>query len=409
MKILFIFSFYTALRSSFENGDWRPEGMPTAAKLFEGLKKKNIDYNVVFIDKNKNTKEKIKVKKRIIGLNRYFYLISIPNRKILSKFRLFKKINSYINEAVYIKEIMRLVKKDDFDLFYIDRDNVIIGAALKLLFKKKVLLRLHGVANLYDDFIKLSKKIIDPIRYFSFRCNFDYILCSNDGSPGKQFLESFTSSKIKKQILLNGIDISVKPEEFIETKNQQYNSKPVLLYLGRLDVFKGIEYFLDTVTNLYAIRDDFQTLIVGEGPLYDMVKMNITNYPNISLIGGVTHSKVHEYYNSADIYVSLNLLGNLSNTVLEALGSGLCVITLKKDVKSKKDFSTEELLEDTVIYIDRDNICNELPEYINNLLDNKQLLEEYKEKALVKSKQIIKSWNERIEYEIQLLEAITQL
>ena len=67
MKILFITSFYSALKESVMSNDWNPSGMPAIVKLFEGLKKKNIDFEPFFIDRNSNNDQLLKLQNKMFN------------------------------------------------------------------------------------------------------------------------------------------------------------------------------------------------------------------------------------------------------------------------------------------------------------------------------------------------------
>ncbi len=81
--------------------------------------------------------------------------------------------------------------------------------------------------------------------------------------------------------------------------------------------------------------------------------------------------KILYYFQQSDIYVSLNKLGNLSNTVLEAMAVGNCILMLGKDKETHTDESTERLVpDDVVIRINRQNIVNDLTNKLIDLINN---------------------------------------
>ncbi len=53
----------------------------------------------------------------------------------------------------------------------------------------------------------------------------------------------------------------------------------VFLYVGRLEMVKGIAVLLQAFSNLTAIRDDVCLLIVGDGTLGDMVQRRKSTCP----------------------------------------------------------------------------------------------------------------------------------
>ena len=71
----------------------------------------------------------------------------------------------------------------------------------------KVLLRLHGVAYLYENLKRFKKYGIPSIEYFlGYRAPFKAVLCTKDSSPGYHFIHKFMrkSLKIFELLLIDG-------------------------------------------------------------------------------------------------------------------------------------------------------------------------------------------------------------
>lgn len=120
-------------------------------------------------------------------------------------------------------------------------------------------------------------------------------------------------------IIYNGVDIN----EF----TPQYNEyeKLNILCVSRLIKRKGIEYLIEGIRNL-----DVELTIVGEGTEEENLnrlcsEIGVQN--RVHFVGYVPHDKIKKYYTKADIYVQPSLNEGMSNTVLEAMASGLPIIT----------------------------------------------------------------------------------
>ena len=402
MRILFITSFYSALQESIYCNVWKPRGMPAIVKLFEGLKQSDFYFDAVFVQRNSENEE-------IHLLENSMFQNNIHILKIIKRFdiKFFRGLGNSINSFLVFKNIKLIIKSTSYGIIYVDRANIVIGALFTLL-GYNVVLRLHGVSDFYENYASLSFKVFNPITYFSLKAPFKQIICSEDGSPGKQFLNKYTNSN-HTVTLLNGVDDMKKDLPIKTLRNRLLIPKniPVFLFVSRLSKDKGILDFIDVICELQKSRIDFYTLIVGDGNCYNEVEKEIKNnsLKNISLVGAVNHREIYNYYLISDVYVSLNKIGNLSNTVLEAVNTGKCIITLSKSNNSLKDFSTHDFFNEAALYVNRDNIKETLIPIILKLIESPQLIAD-KKQEVIKCQPKLVSWPKRIEKEINLLKEL---
>lgn len=400
MKILFITSFYSALRKSIFSDKWDPTGMPAIVKLFEGLQSENITFDNVFVDSDTTETKIIELNNR--KFDNKMYLLNLSKKLNI---RFLRNIGNSINSLYIYKIVQRLLRKIKYDIIYVDRANVVIGAMLALL-GYKVILRLHGVTTYFDRYKKWVCRFYNPLKIISYKAPFAYIICSEDGTPGKQFLENFSRHNVPKIILINGVDKNNynKSDNITRDNLSILKEVPIFLFLGRLSKDKGLMELLDSIILLKKIKTKFNVIIVGGGELLNYAKNVIekNNLSNVILTGAIPHSDVYKYLNISDVYISLNKLGNLSNTVLEAVNAEKCIITLKKSNSSLRDLSTYNFFKNDVIYINRTKIVYELSKVINDLIINPQRISRYKNKMKTHKVKLI-TWSERIEKEIQIM------
>jgi len=103
----------------------------------------------------------------------------------------------------------------------------------------------------------------------------------------------------------------------------------VLLYHGRVDRRKGALDMLDAIATL---RDRPQLIISGIGPDTDTVAQRIADLGLASTVeqtGYVSYADVPAVYNRGDIFLSPTYAEGFSNTILEAMASGLPVISCR--------------------------------------------------------------------------------
>ncbi|MDG4800057.1 glycosyltransferase family 4 protein [Micromonospora sp. WMMD980] len=120
-------------------------------------------------------------------------------------------------------------------------------------------------------------------------------------------------------------------ERFVPVTDPGRVSDPaVLLYHGRIDARKGVLDLLDAVAKLRADAVPVRLLLSGIGPDLDTVTARITELGLTGvteLLGAVPYERAHEVYARGEIFVSPTYAEGFSNTILEAMASGLPVVS----------------------------------------------------------------------------------
>lgn len=128
------------------------------------------------------------------------------------------------------------------------------------------------------------------------------------------------------------IPIGVDLERFGPTtgKIPRFNDGKInILFLGRLDKRKGLEYLLKAYQYVFPLWPEIRLIIVGDGPQKKasqrFVRQN--KLKNVIFVGAVTRAKLPSYYASADIFCSPATHGESFGVVLlEAMASGLPIV-----------------------------------------------------------------------------------
>ncbi|MCX6351413.1 MAG: glycosyltransferase [Bacteroidetes bacterium] len=134
-------------------------------------------------------------------------------------------------------------------------------------------------------------------------------------------------SKSKLAYLPNAVDTNLfKPSS---AKNYSANTIKILA-IGRLEKQKRYDKLFDILASTKSIKK-IETTIIGKGRLMEELKMkaekvsNLTN--EIKLIGTVQNPEL--FYNNADIFVLTSDFEGTPNVVLEAMSSGIPVVSTK--------------------------------------------------------------------------------
>ncbi len=104
----------------------------------------------------------------------------------------------------------------------------------------------------------------------------------------------------------------------------------VLLYHGRIDVRKGVLDLLDAVALLLADGVRVRLLVSGIGPDTSRVADRVRELAlgeHVEILGAVPYERAHEVYRRGEVFVSPTYAEGFSNTILEAMASGLPVIS----------------------------------------------------------------------------------
>lgn len=394
---------FSGLFESIRHSNWDPSGIPTIVKLAEQISSKAPLYWFI-VCKTEKESSVVENKFRQISFDNDIIAYIIPYRNFTN----FVRINTFINDAVALIYIIKKLIKIKDKLFYCDRSNIFIAAIIKTLYGCHVVIRILG---LYPDQKALASKrlfkLLNPITYFSYKIKYDLSICTEDGSGVEFYIDKLLNKNTKRVILLNGVDsLTNFPQKKIHLRNV------VFLFVGTITNQKGILELIEAFSRLKKNNYSFRLKIVGKGELSSKVINLIIERElkrHAEMVGAISLKHMNEVYLNSDVYISLNKLGNLSNTVLEAMAAGKCIIMLNKDGKTHTDESTEKLIPtDVVVRIDRNNIVDDLTLKLADLIDNPEKIIIYSERMRSFAKEFLWSWDERISYEIRLLEQIAK-
>ncbi|MDQ1253517.1 MAG: 1,2-diacylglycerol 3-alpha-glucosyltransferase [Euryarchaeota archaeon] len=151
----------------------------------------------------------------------------------------------------------------------------------------------------------------------------DYVICVSEYE--KKLVESDFKVGGKIVKIPNGINL----KEFKKIKNQEKNStEKILLYVGRLEEYKGIQYIIQSLPEL----QEFRLKVIGKGPfeseLHDIAK-NLQVENKIEWLKELSREELLDCYADADIFLMLSTHEAYGITVAEALASGTPCIVAK--------------------------------------------------------------------------------
>ncbi|HID28004.1 MAG TPA: glycosyltransferase family 4 protein [Methanosarcinales archaeon] len=248
-----------------------------------------------------------------------------------------REILAYSKRAYkYIKKLMQIKKYDVTHAFF-----GIPSGAIAYLFKKEipyvVSLRGSDVPGFNKRF-SLQYVFLKPI----IKKIWSEASAVISNSAGLKQLALKTSPNQEIGIIYNGVDINkFKP---IEEKNNEIFT---ILCVARLIERKGIDYLINAIPLVLEKQRDVRLILVGEGNLENELKklckdLDLEEY--VLFKGRVEHDDLPDLYSSSDVFVLPSKNEGMSNTVLEAMASGLPIITTDTG-------GTQELIKDNGIVV----------------------------------------------------------
>lgn len=158
----------------------------------------------------------------------------------------------------------------------------------------------------------------------------------------RSFLLKFHNFNWK--IVPNGVDLKkFSPNLKIPSKiSEKYKNKKIILYIGRIEDYKGIDTLIKALAIVYQKIQDFHLILIGSysfNYLYYKKLRSLINQlkllQNISFLGEISHESVPFYLNLAEILIlpsyspARPILEGSPNIILEAMASQRVVIASK--------------------------------------------------------------------------------
>jgi glycosyltransferase involved in cell wall biosynthesis len=104
----------------------------------------------------------------------------------------------------------------------------------------------------------------------------------------------------------------------------QAGSAPVLIMVGRVAPEKNVELGLRAFEQARRSRPDLRLVVVGDGPARARLQ---STYPDVRFVGVQRGADLAAHYASADLFLFPSLSDTFGNVVLEALASGLPLVS----------------------------------------------------------------------------------
>ena len=210
--------------------------------------------------------------------------------------------------------------------------------------------------------LQLEYKILGPLVFKPIWRKAAALVACSEGLKSRA-LRFLPSSQI--DVIPNGVDL----ERFHPAEARSDSNTLRLLTVGRLSVTKRLPLLLEAVEHLRRQGGNVHLTVVGGGALEGELRQALgeRNLRDIvTLMGRRDGDQMPEIYRQHDILVSASMQEGMSNAMLEAMASGLPIVTTRCE-------GVEELIEDNGIVVE-DSKPATLAAAVQGLAEDRQRL-----------------------------------
>lgn len=403
MRVLFLARLFAGLKSGLARGQWEPGGVPAIYRLIEGLAaERDVELLSAWCVKEPDARFAKTVRQDIPMIGD---TVILPYATPFGAGA--RRANAAWNEFAHTSRMLTLAMQFRPDVVYANYTNI-LPASLLARAGYRVVLRLMGVQSHHRD-IAAGKA---PFFRWQLQAPFAHVVCTEDGSDPAAVIPKLVRADTPWTVRLNGCDAQALPEYEVRAFRAEtgLGERPVVLFLGRLEPYKGaVEFIRAAIAMLQAMPDSADVVVVGDGPLRGEME-GLVNMAGLSgrvrFTGAQPHTRVNLFLNAADIYVSTNMYGNLSNANLEALAAGACLVLPTSEPLLPLDTVTDRLIpEDVAVRYDRDALARSLSESLCRLLRAPDEIAMRRKRTRSLAKQMIRPWSDVVANDIALLKS----
>ncbi len=214
----------------------------------------------------------------------------------------------------FAKEAAMIAKEEDFDVIHAhDWMTYKAGIAANEISGKPLVVHVHAT-----EFDRTGGQGVSPQVYEIERQGMEKADCviAVSNYTKKMVMEHYGISDKKIWVVHNAIDKEDIPE--LETKKQ---TTKTVLYLGRITLQKGPDYFIEAAKKALEADPEIRFVIAGSGDMGPRVIERVAELgigQNVLFTGFLRDSEIHQAYRMADLYVMPSVSEPFGITPLEA-------------------------------------------------------------------------------------------
>lgn len=409
-----VLRLYSGFEESLATRIWKPEGLPSIYKWVSTLDARS-DLHLVFTAKDSGStymSNWLHPDDKEIRLDEFRNDIRVVSGTRFFRGVFPRKVAMILRELRQAAYVVWYSYRLNPDVVYLDSANVLLGAVVARLFPRKpVVIRLLGVCSWWWSIVDSTRMIDRLYRYVYRSTRFALVVGTQDGSGTEFWFDKVLPESTARAVMLNGVDPRKSDDDEIEAwieplRKLKAQGAKIILFIGRLESYKGVEFFLSEMIDLLnEVKRPVHIVVIGSGNLLDYSKSKVAaseKQAMFSFLGAVPHKYIINFHELSDIYISTNFDGNLTNANLEAIASNDCIL-IPKSVKNEYiDRQTFAWLGDSACYYDL-NGSDSLKNRVKDLLESDEAVSLYKQRIAETKKSFIRTWQQRFDEEYRLL------
>jgi glycosyltransferase involved in cell wall biosynthesis len=402
MHVLMAIRQFSGFATSIEAHKWVPTGAPAVAQLIDGLCGSD-EYLTMALVADRN--EPARVPSHSIVLEELPCAVSIVGTQTPWLMPL-KRIVPYGRMILQTIAVYRLARRTRADILYIDRANVVLGGLIARITRIPVVLRVMGVTQgMRQEFKGLA--FTHRLVRWAYRSPFACVIASQDGSGSETWLPKVLRPGVPLHVVLNGSD----PPQPVDLPPDLACLPPASLkvfYVGRIEDKNGWDTFVDAIGGAALSVPHLHAVVIGSGSLFDAMRKRAHQRGlshQFTFAGAVALPQVQAALLKADLYVSVNRMGDLSNANMEAVRAGCACVFARPLVPEQTNFFDALFPPDSIL---RSGPADDSEALAASIAALAQDANERAQRA-TKTKEIgaanLPSWKARIDWEIGILNA----
>jgi glycosyltransferase involved in cell wall biosynthesis len=251
-------------------------------------------------------------------------IIRVPSlRKSLSQSNVFEMVTYILSSVLRGPSVFSSFKPDAM-LAFLGIPSGVVAGWYKTIYRIPYIVSVRGgdVPGTQPEQMATYHKLCKPLIKKVWR-GAAYVVAN---SKGLQDLARETMPDREILMIPNGVDVSVFKPSPKKTRHDEIK----LLYVGRLSYEKRLDLLIEALANLKD--NSWQLTIVGEGPVRKELEKKVQTHglqDRITFAGWIDREELPATYGKADLFVFPSNSEGMPNVVLEAMASGLPVITTK--------------------------------------------------------------------------------
>ena len=404
MKVLYVGRLFSGLESSLVAGAWKPTGVPTIHKIIERLDR-DTELRLILADKDDASLWRGNSDRTLAVAGLKAPVTVVAGSSALPSF--LGDWARMVSEARQAWRILIATYRLRPDLVYIDHGNAVAAGLLARLVRIPVVFRVMGVYPAMRQALS-GRRLAFRVLRWAYRAPYALVICTEDGSGGSAWLQQALRPGVRAEVMINGADMPEEASSRLVSMPVIPNDRTIVLFVGKLEKAKGCDSFMEGFLQANAqAPDKLHAVVVGAGSQIETMKALARARKAegaVTFSERVPHSDMPAIRRRADVYVSLNKLGNLSNANLEAMRAGLCVVLPAYLPEVGQDDPTSRLFPaEAYARIENPDATEELAATILRLHGDPAERRRLSNAMAAAAAKSIPTWDERIDREIKLL------